>query len=379
MSVDVPRTPPPRRLALVHIGRSGALGNRNRLQTWQSLGEVTGADVTTVDLAATPARPRDLRRVVRLLDGSIVPEALTWSGAALRARLSSADTVVFISARAVDPALVPSGATVVLDFVDRLSESYRLRRGLASSTPSRLLFAGLAPPMRRFEALERPHVVRVAAGRGDAAVLGAQWLPNLLSGATRRPATAPTTDLLFHGNLRYPPNEEAVLCLRQVWPDLRSRRPATTLTIAGARPREWLARLVAETPGWTLLPDFRDLGAVLAAARVAVAPVLSATGLQNKALESAAAGLPTVVTPAVASGFDPAFPFVVTDLPGLAATVVELLDDGARLSALEQAGPAHVERHYTARSWRESGLRLLGGPQEGPATGRAAEVSQGMP
>ena len=361
-----------RRLAVVHLGRAGAWGNRNRVATWQRLGAAVGAQVQTVDLATLRSRPGDLARVPRVLRGDVVPEALSWSGRALADRLEPGTTVVLVTARAVDLALVPSGCHVVLDLVDRLSESYRLRAALAGPA-GRLLYAGLEVPMRRFERRPRPGVRLVAAGRGDAAELGAGWLPNLLPDPLPDPpARAPVTDLLFHGSLGYPPNVEAVRLLAAVWPALRALRPQTTLTVAGASPSEALARTVAQTPGWTLHRDFPDLDALLASARVAVAPLLSATGLQNKVLESAAAGLPTVVTPAVARGLDEAFPVVVAGPDDLARTLAGLLDDPDRRRALGLAGREHVGRHYTVGAWRDRAEELLDPASAVSGTGAAS-------
>lgn len=356
---------PKRLLDVVHLGRAGAWGNRNRLQTWQELGAAAGADVQTVDLAALRCRPSDLRRAPRLLGGALVPEALSWSGAALTRRLRPGASIVFITARAFDPALVPPGAHVVLDLVDRLSESYRLRSALSSGLLPRLLYDGLRGPMARFEARERSGIRHVAAGRGDAADLDAEWVPNLLPPpppppVRGRPGGEAGTDLLFHGSLGYPPNVEAVQQLRAVWPALRALRPHTTATIAGAAPNSALARAVQDTPGWTLQRNFRDLPSLLASARVAVAPLLSATGLQNKVLEAASAGLPVVVTPAVARGFDPAFPAVVASPDRLAAALAELLDDQPAQRRLGEAGRDHVGEHYTVAAWRDRAVRLLG-------------------
>lgn len=357
-----------RLLDVVHLGRAGAWGNRNRLETWQALGAAAGADVQTVDLAAVRCHLSDVRRAPRLLGGVIVPEALSWSGAALTRRLRAGATTVFITARSFDPVLVPPGGTVVLDLVDRLSESYRLRSALSSRLLPRLLYDGLQGPMRRFEARERPDTRLVAAGRADAADLDAGWVPNLLpSPPQTRPDGARGTDLLFHGSLGYPPNVEAVHQLRALWPALQALRPGTTATIAGAAPSDALARLVQGTPGWTLQRDFPDLSSLLAGARVAVAPLLSATGLQNKVLEAASAGLPVVVTPAVARGFDPAFPALVAPPDRMAAALAQLLDDKLARRRLGEAGRAHVGQHYTVAAWRERATELFGWGSSGMA------------
>lgn len=374
------------RLLVVHLGRAGALGNGNRVRTWQALGTQAGAEVVLVDLTARRAGLSDLRRVRRLARGELVPEALTWSGAALRAQLAPdparprragraaagaprdvssrprRDAVVFVTARTYDPALIPAGTTVVLDLVDQLSESYRLRSELVRTPAARALLRALALPMARFEGRSRPGVRLVAAGHDEARRLGAEWVPNLVDTLPAVPACSPTTDLLFHGSLSYPPNQQAVRYLAALWPALRAARPGLTLTIAGANPSSRMQEDVVRTPGWTLLANFTDLGSVLAGARLSVAPLTAATGLQNKVLESAAAGVATIVAPEVARGFDPAFPVVVADGPAQwVAAVCRLLEDSAARVQLGQAARAHVDANYRPAVWRERTSSLLAG------------------
>jgi glycosyltransferase involved in cell wall biosynthesis len=360
-----PEMGPPQlpQLLVVHLGRSSAWGNRNRLSTWQALGRATGAEVRTIDLAQRRSRPGDLRRVHRLARGRIVPEALYWSGAKLRTELLRAATVVFVTARTFDPALLPPGALVVLDYVDRLSESYRQRAELTTRS-RRVLYGALGVQMRRFEQMPRPSVRAVAAGRADAEQLGASWLPNLVIELPPRATPAVRSDLLFHGNLSYPPNVQAVRHLLVLWPSLRNVRPGITITVAGANPSTDLAQKIARTPGWSLQRDFSDLSLILASARISVAPLLSATGLQNKVLESASAGLPTVVSPAVARGFDPNFPLVVADSPhDWVQSLTSLLDDPCARGRMGAAARDHVGKYYTVMAWRDLAAQLLGWPR----------------
>jgi glycosyltransferase involved in cell wall biosynthesis len=160
----------------------------------------------------------------------------------------------------------------------------------------------------------------------------------------------PTHDVVFFGNLSYPPNVAAVERLASMWPEVIRVRPTTTLLLAGARLLPAQADL-AERLGWDVAADFDDLAELLAGTRLAVAPVDHASGIQNKVLEAAAAGLAQVITPQVAAGLDPDFPAVVAaDDRQFVAEVVRLLDDDAGRRALGDAARQHLAAHYSAAS-----------------------------
>ena len=109
-------------------------------------------------------------------------------------------------------------------------------------------------------------------------------------------------EVVFSGVFSYAPNEEGALWLiDRVWPLVRRRQPDAHLTLVGMGPsRRLLSRAAAAGVEITgAVPDVRPY---LWRSRVAVAPLHTARGVQNKVLEAAAAGLPVVVTPAVHDG-----------------------------------------------------------------------------
>src|SRR6185369_16231898 len=105
-------------------------------------------------------------------------------------------------------------------------------------------------------------------------------------------------DMLFFGTLTYPPNVEGLRQLARWWPTLVARRPDVTLLVAGARPGSEVVGL-CERHGWALEPDFDSVASLCRRARVAIAPLPFAAGVQTKVLEAAAAEIPQVVTSAV--------------------------------------------------------------------------------
>jgi hypothetical protein len=337
-------------VAVVYLGRPGALGLHRRVESWLSIASAAGCRAHPVDVAALRGRPEP-SRLRGLLTGDLVPEALTWSRAGLREALQalSPELVVFVTARAFDARCVPAQARVVLDFVDVISDNYRMRCNRNASPLRRAAYASLAGSMRRFERAQHGDVRRAAAGWRDAQQLGASWVPNVHRIPSQAAAETGTArhDLLFHGTLSYEPNVEALLHFRAAWQELRRQRPHVTMLVAGARPSGRTAAAITAVPGWTLLPDFPSLSAVMSQARVAVAPLVCATGFQNKVLETAAHGLPQVVSPAAQRGLDPDFPVLVAEtVQQWSQTLSGLLDDPAAARALGDRARDHVHEHY---------------------------------
>ncbi len=113
-----------------------------------------------------------------------------------------------------------------------------------------------------------------------------------------------TAPLVFVGTMDYLPNIDAVgWFARSVLPLIQARRPEATFHIVGARPATEVSRL-ASLPGVFVTGAVPDVRPYVASARVSVAPLRIARGIQNKVLEAMAMAKPVVVTPAALAGID---------------------------------------------------------------------------
>ncbi|MFN8036517.1 MAG: glycosyltransferase [Acidimicrobiia bacterium] len=351
-------------VAILHVDRAGSFGGDARVQTWRALLEAAGFHVDVVPMftghRSGLARARGLPDVFR---GRAVPESVVWNLVSVRAALDrvSPTGIVAVTARAFVDELAHGPWIAVLDFVDRLSVSYRVRTQLASDPLRRAVFRGLARTHDRFErrlAIERS-IKTVAAGRADADALGARWIPNIIS-QPLRPRTPGTreVDVLFFGNLSYPPNIDAIHRLGRAWPSVARARPATTCKIAGRNVGATVRRL-ADRYHWLIEEDFPAVGELCATARIAVAPIRHASGMQNKVLEAAACGIPQVVDRAVLAGLSADFPLeTIASEDELAPAILRLLADETRRRALGEAAQQHVARHYLATQWADD-VKLL--------------------
>lgn len=104
-------------------------------------------------------------------------------------------------------------------------------------------------------------------------------------------------DLVFTGNMNYPPNIDSALFLaRKVLPLVRRQRPDTSLLISGVDPVPELRDLERKDPLIKVTGWVRDIRESYAAASVFAAPMRIGTGLQNKLLEAMAMGKPCVTS-----------------------------------------------------------------------------------
>lgn len=103
-------------------------------------------------------------------------------------------------------------------------------------------------------------------------------------------------DLVFTGNMGYPPNINAAeFLVHRIMPILLKRKPDLKLLIAGANPNLKVSVLKSahvEVSGW--VPDMREC---YASAHIFIAPMQIGTGLQNKLLEAMAMKVPCITSP----------------------------------------------------------------------------------
>ena len=102
-------------------------------------------------------------------------------------------------------------------------------------------------------------------------------------------------DLVFTGNMGYPPNINAAeFLVKKILPIVIKRKPDIKLLIAGANPNLKVSVLKSsnvEVTGWV-----QDMRECYAAAKIFIAPMQIGTGLQNKLLEAMAMQVPCITS-----------------------------------------------------------------------------------
>jgi sugar transferase (PEP-CTERM/EpsH1 system associated) len=181
----------------------------------------------------------------------------------------------------------------------------------------------------------------------------------------------PPMSIVFTGVMDYWPNIEGVgWFVERIFPRIRAAVPDAHLHIVGSRPASAVRRL-GTTAGVTVTGYVDDVRDFIAGARVCVAPLRIARGVQNKVLEAMAMGKAVISTPDAFEGLA-AVPGRDLEIAGdeerFAAMVIDLLGDSARAQQLGQNARRCVEQGY---SWAVS-LRPLDAILSGlPATNAA--------
>lgn len=163
-------------------------------------------------------------------------------------------------------------------------------------------------------------------------------------------------DLVFTGNMAYPPNVNAAEFLaEEIMPLVWKVLPQTMILIAGATPDKKVRNLASDrihVSGW-----LDDIRMAYAESRVFIAPMRIGTGLQNKLLEAMSMKLPcvtTVLANDALKGLNGEELLVGENATELADFIIQLLKNEGKANLIAQNGYDFVHRHFDwASSIRE--------------------------
>lgn len=166
-------------------------------------------------------------------------------------------------------------------------------------------------------------------------------------------------DLVFTGNMGYPPNIDAAMYIeKEIMPKIMQFKPAINCLISGANPNPSLKALSSNqfvVNGWV-----EDIRESYLAARIFIAPMMIGTGLQNKLLEAMAMGLPCITT-TLANNALLATPdkeiLIANDAETFANQIQRLLNDPILFENIASAGQSFVKANY---QWSSANAVLIG-------------------
>lgn len=159
-------------------------------------------------------------------------------------------------------------------------------------------------------------------------------------------------DLLFNGNMNYPPNVESVeFLVEKIMPYVWNRRPSTRLLISGASPNTRVMELASDkvvVSGW--VDDVREN---YAKSKILVAPMQISIGLQNKLLEAMAMQIPCVTSSLANNALKAKHndQIMVADSPEQYALIIlELLQNEAKARQIALSGYRYALDNYNWKS-----------------------------
>jgi polysaccharide biosynthesis protein PslH len=265
---------------------------------------------------------------------------------------------------ALEPPL--SGFPLVVDLVDVDSQKWAAL-STSSRWPMRWIYGREARRLAEFERRmtdaaattlvvndrERDALHTVAPGARVTVVPNGVDLRPLVP----RSAPAERPCLVFCGVMNYTPNVDGALWFCQhVWPAVRARRPDAELFFVGSDPAPAIRRLHAPERGTHVTGTVDDVRPYLWRSAVAIAPLLTARGIQNKVLEAVGAGLPAVVSAQVFEGL----PAAVRTACRVGASAEQFAEETLTLLALSASERRRIaaSADMVELAW-ESQLRLL--------------------
>ncbi|MCB0761898.1 MAG: glycosyltransferase [Flavobacteriales bacterium] len=183
-------------------------------------------------------------------------------------------------------------------------------------------------------------------------------IPNGVDQAFFSPIAHPKKyDLVFTGNMNYPPNIDcAVFLAKEVLPLVRKSIPDATLLLAGAQPAPQVKALNGK--GITVTGWLDDIRLAYAESSVFVAPMRIGSGLQNKLLEAMSMELPCITSPLANNALhahDGEEILVATQAHEVADHCISLLRDAELARNIALNGRRFVQERY---SWEHTAQQL---------------------
>jgi glycosyltransferase involved in cell wall biosynthesis len=265
-----------------------------------------------------------------------------------------------------------------LDLVDSptLTVERRLKSDSALSLRDRVTLRLELPVLRRYLARALDAVgAGVANSSTDLAYLGAQHpgarLHRVIDGGDAEYFSPEpfagigesANELVFVGNMSFPPNADAARFLAQeILPLVRRSHPKVKAYLIGPDPGGVIADLHDDDR--VVVTGFvDDVRPYLKRATVVVSPLRFGAGMKNKLQAGLAMEKAMVVSQVTCEGFDHLVPgrhaLVADTAPDFAARVCELLEHPERRRELGAAGRALIREHYAWPAAVDALLRAL--------------------
>ena len=164
-------------------------------------------------------------------------------------------------------------------------------------------------------------------------------------------------DLVFIGNLSYPPNMHAATFIaHEILPAILSRFPQIKILIAGSNPTSKVLKLQnkhIDVKGW-----FNDIRDAYCSGKIFFAPMAIGTGLQNKLLEAMSLGIPCITSAHANRSLHALHMqniFIGSNVNDYINHITELLENNDLRHQMGKEGRLFVEKNY---NWNMANKKL---------------------
>jgi sugar transferase (PEP-CTERM/EpsH1 system associated) len=288
----------------------------------------------------------------------------TADGAGLLRQLCSSGhfDVIHAFLLRVAPFVTAYSDKVVLELIDSMQLNFE--RQVAADLPlwRRMLAREETHRLKGYEpdlaAKFRNITVVAERDRESLGIEGVQVIPNGVELSQLENTERDPDRVIFTGNMSYHANVEAASWfVQEVWPHVLRSRPSAKFHIVGVNPAKEV-RTLAEYNGVVVAGEVPNMRDELCKATVAVAPMRSGSGIQNKILEAMSCRLPVVGTSEALLGL----PVATKDALSCADEPEAFAREVLRFLALPEAayaagvrGSVAVREHH---SWESAAWRV---------------------
>ena len=155
-------------------------------------------------------------------------------------------------------------------------------------------------------------------------------------------------DVVFCGNMKYPPNVDAAKHLvKDIMPKVWEKCPEARVLISGTNPTKDVKHLAGERV--TVTGRVEDIRQSYAQSKVFVAPMRMGSGMQNKLLEAMAMGLPCITSKIASDALDTEADkhlLVGGEADDFAQKIVALLQDESHRAEIADEGSRFVREKF---------------------------------
>lgn len=156
-------------------------------------------------------------------------------------------------------------------------------------------------------------------------------------------------DLIFTGNMSYFPNVHAILWfVKNVFPLIQKQKPEICLAIVGVNPCKEVLNLVSNSIKVTgYVENIQDY---IKNSKIAIAPMLSGSGIQNKVLEAMICEVPIVATNYALGGIEVEHGkhiLIANDIQSFSDAILELLSNKSLNVNITKNAKKLIEERYS--------------------------------
>ncbi|MCE9539549.1 MAG: glycosyltransferase [Bacteroidetes bacterium] len=168
-------------------------------------------------------------------------------------------------------------------------------------------------------------------------------------------------DLLFMGNLGYPPNIDAVFFLsNEIIPLVKKEKPHIKLLIAGINAPKRIRKLSSENID--VIENFENISTSIAMSKIMLAPMKISIGLQNKILQAMAMKTPCIVSTLSNNAINAPNNKAILEANSpieFTKKIVDLLNNEKKAFEIGQEGFKFVKEHYSWKKQNELFTKLM--------------------